>query len=79
LFCFAEAQLGATFKETNIKQVSPKQVVDYNKLFFSVFSVLQKLGSDDRPEVHLLSKPSVLCMNTRDIVEQFFSSSLNDW
>ncbi|XP_039808761.1 protein MON2 homolog isoform X2 [Panicum virgatum] len=46
-----EAQSGATVKETNIKQVSPKQEVDYSKLFFSVFSVLQKLGSDDRPEV----------------------------
>jgi len=46
-----EAQSGATVKEINIKQVSPKQVVDYSKLFFSVFSVLQKLGSDDRPEV----------------------------
>nr|XP_034597637.1 protein MON2 homolog isoform X2 [Setaria viridis] len=46
-----EAQLGATIIEANIKQVPPKQVVDYSKLFFSVFSVLQKLGSDDRPEV----------------------------
>ncbi|RLN22029.1 hypothetical protein C2845_PM07G24560 [Panicum miliaceum] len=46
-----EAQSGATVKETNIKQVSQKQVVDYSKLFFSVFSVLQKLSSDDRPEV----------------------------
>ncbi|CAL4973786.1 unnamed protein product [Urochloa decumbens] len=46
-----EAQLGSTIKEANIKQVPPKQVVDYSKLFFSVFSVLQKLGSDDRPEV----------------------------
>jgi hypothetical protein len=55
-FCFAEVQLGATIVEANIKQVPPKQVVDYSKLFFSVFSVLQKLGSDDRPEVHLLNK-----------------------
>nr|CAB3474415.1 unnamed protein product [Digitaria exilis] len=46
-----EDQSGATIEEANIKQVPLKQVVDYSKLFFSVFSVLQKLGSDDRPEV----------------------------
>nr|CAB3478457.1 unnamed protein product [Digitaria exilis] len=46
-----EDQLGATIEEANIKQVPLKQVVDYSKLFFSVFSVLQELGSDDRPEV----------------------------
>jgi ABC-type amino acid transport system permease subunit len=37
--------------EKDIKQSPLKSVVDYNKLFFSVFSVLQKLGADDRPEV----------------------------
>uniref|UniRef100_A0A804NCQ8 Mon2 C-terminal domain-containing protein n=1 Tax=Zea mays TaxID=4577 RepID=A0A804NCQ8_MAIZE len=37
-------------EEANSKQVPPK-LVDYSILFFSVFSVLQKLGSDDRPEV----------------------------
>ncbi|XP_014754709.1 protein MON2 homolog isoform X3 [Brachypodium distachyon] len=36
--------------ERHIKQ-NPLKQVDYNKLFFSVFSVLQKLGADDRPEV----------------------------
>ncbi|KAK3162088.1 hypothetical protein QOZ80_1BG0085230 [Eleusine coracana subsp. coracana] len=46
-----EAQSAATIKEANIKQSPPKQAVDYSKLFFSVFSVLQKLGVDDRPEV----------------------------
>ncbi|GJM92979.1 hypothetical protein PR202_ga09489 [Eleusine coracana subsp. coracana] len=45
-----EAQSAATINEANIKQSPPKQAVDYSKLFFSVFSVLQKLGVDDRPE-----------------------------
>lgn len=30
---------------------SPLNVVDRDKLLFSVFSLLQKLGSDERPEV----------------------------
>ncbi|BAF06308.2 Os01g0772700 [Oryza sativa Japonica Group] len=53
-----EAESGGTVKEEalsssekDIKQSPLKSVVDYNKLFFSVFSVLQKLGADDRPEV----------------------------
>uniref|UniRef100_A0A0D9V6A9 Mon2 C-terminal domain-containing protein n=1 Tax=Leersia perrieri TaxID=77586 RepID=A0A0D9V6A9_9ORYZ len=53
-----EAESGGTKKEAivsssekDIKQSPLKSVVDYNKLFFSVFSVLQKLGADDRPEV----------------------------
>ncbi|CAM0883431.1 unnamed protein product [Alopecurus aequalis] len=37
--------------EKDVKQNPLPQLVDYNKLFFSVFSVLQKLGADDRPEV----------------------------
>ncbi|BAD82073.1 SF21-like protein [Oryza sativa Japonica Group] len=52
-----EAESGGTVKEEalsssekDIKQSPLKSVVDYNKLFFSVFSVLQKLGADDRPE-----------------------------
>ncbi|XP_015699269.1 protein MON2 homolog isoform X1 [Oryza brachyantha] len=53
-----EAESGGTTKEEiisssekDIRQSPLKSVVDYNKLFFSVFSVLQKLGADDRPEV----------------------------
>ncbi|EEC71558.1 hypothetical protein OsI_03914 [Oryza sativa Indica Group] len=53
-----EAESGGAVKEEvlsssekDIKQSPLKSVVDYNKLFFSVFSVLQKLGADDRPEV----------------------------
>ncbi|XP_051226815.1 uncharacterized protein [Lolium perenne] len=53
-----EVQSGLSMKEgdtpTNEKDVNQnplQQLVDYNKLFFSVFSVLQKLGADDRPEV----------------------------
>lgn len=53
-----EVQSGAPMEEAKIhssektvKQIPLKQIVDYNKLFFSVFSVLQKLGADDRPEV----------------------------
>uniref|UniRef100_A0A0E0C8B8 Protein MON2 homolog n=1 Tax=Oryza meridionalis TaxID=40149 RepID=A0A0E0C8B8_9ORYZ len=53
-----EAESGGTVKEEalsssekDIKQSPLRSVVDYNKLFFSVFSVLQKLGADDRPEV----------------------------
>ncbi|KAB8083719.1 hypothetical protein EE612_006015 [Oryza sativa] len=53
-----EAESGGAVKdevlsssEKDIKQSPLKSVVDYNKLFFSVFSVLQKLGADDRPEV----------------------------
>ncbi|XP_021311537.1 protein MON2 homolog isoform X3 [Sorghum bicolor] len=47
----ADVQSGGTIKDANSKQVPAKQIVDYSILFFSVFSVLQKLGSDDRPEV----------------------------
>uniref|UniRef100_A0A0E0JPA4 Protein MON2 homolog n=1 Tax=Oryza punctata TaxID=4537 RepID=A0A0E0JPA4_ORYPU len=53
-----EVESGGTVKEEALsssekgnKQSPLKSVVDYNKLFFSVFSVLQKLGADDRPEV----------------------------
>lgn len=53
--------------EKDIKQSPLKSVVDYNKLFFSVFSVLQKLGADDRPEVLFLSTLFVLCINTYDL------------
>ncbi|WVZ68645.1 hypothetical protein U9M48_017561, partial [Paspalum notatum var. saurae] len=49
--CFAEVLSGTAIIEANAKQVPPKEVADYSKLFFSVFPVLQKLGSDDRPEV----------------------------
>ncbi|TVU34939.1 hypothetical protein EJB05_16797 [Eragrostis curvula] len=45
-----DTQSASTMKEANIKQIPSRQTVDYSKLFFSVFSVLQKLGSDDRPE-----------------------------
>lgn len=62
LFWLAEVQSGAPMEEANIhssekavKQIPLKQVVDYNKLFFSVFSVLQKLGADDRLEVCLFN------------------------
>ncbi|VAH80547.1 unnamed protein product [Triticum turgidum subsp. durum] len=53
-----EVQLGVSTEEGDIaaseegvKRNPLQQLVDYNKLFFSVFSVLQKLGADDRPEV----------------------------
>ncbi|EMS56673.1 Protein MON2-like protein [Triticum urartu] len=53
-----EVQLGVSMEEGDIptseegvKRNPLQQLVDYNKLFFSVFSVLQKLGADDRPEV----------------------------
>ncbi|KAL5227929.1 hypothetical protein ABZP36_016194 [Zizania latifolia] len=52
-----EVESGGTMKdvlsssEKDITQSPLKSLVDYNKLFFSVFSVLQKLGTDDRPEV----------------------------
>lgn len=53
-----EVQSGVSMKdgvipisEKDVKQNPLQQLVDYNKLFFSVFSVLQKLGADDRPEV----------------------------
>ena len=61
LFWITEVQSGVSTKEggipTNEKEVKQnplQQLVDYNKLFFSVFSVLKKLGADDRPEVCLL-------------------------
>ncbi|KAL5219869.1 hypothetical protein ABZP36_024582 [Zizania latifolia] len=53
-----EVESGGTMKdvaisssEKDITQSPLKCVVGYNKLFFSVFSILQKLGADDRPEV----------------------------
>lgn len=32
-------------------QASLANIIDRDKLLFSVFSLLQKLGADDRPEV----------------------------
>lgn len=37
----------------NASQVPMKSAVDHKKLLFSVFSILQRLGADERPEVLL--------------------------
>ena len=74
----AEVQLGVSTEEGDIptseegvKRNPLQQLVDYNKLFFSVFSVLQKLGADDRPEVCLFNMPFVLCMAIHDLLNIF--------
>ncbi|KAJ3696126.1 hypothetical protein LUZ60_001503 [Juncus effusus] len=38
-------------KDESSEELKKENVADYNKLLFSVFSILQKLGSDERPEV----------------------------
>jgi len=38
--------------DNNVHHQIPKTIgVDCNRLLFSIFSVLQKLGADERPEV----------------------------
>jgi hypothetical protein len=78
-FWITEVQSGLSMKEgdtpTNEKDVNQnplQQLVDYNKLFFSVFSVLQKLGADDRPEVCLL------CMAIHGLLTYLLSSLFFD-
>jgi hypothetical protein len=58
--------------EKDVNQNPLQQLVDYNKLFFSVFSVLQKLGADDRPEVCLL------CMAIHGLLTYLLSSLFFD-
>jgi hypothetical protein len=41
-------------------KIMVKSMPDYNKLLFSVFSILQKLGADERPEVLFVISQSYL-------------------
>lgn len=41
-----------------------RNIVDHDKLLFSVFSLLHNLGADERPEVYLL----VISITLADIV-----------
>jgi hypothetical protein len=66
LFWISEVRSGVSTNEKDVKQNLSQQLVDYSKLFFSVFSVLQKLGADDRPEVCLL------CMTIHGLLNMFW-------
>lgn len=46
-------------------------IVDSDRLLFSVFSLLQKLGADERPEVGNMSFKSIFLVHSLRVVSQF--------
>lgn len=45
-------------------------IVDSDRLLFSVFSLLQKLGADERPEVGNISFKSIFLVHSLRVVSQ---------